>query len=110
MEEIIASEPESEGGGLVSLEHRLPQLTQCLMDLPELKSICSVNEVMICDSLEKIWVLNCPKLKRMPLNPPELDNVRSSAAPALRIYIKPKEWWESVEWHHPDSKSLWSPS
>ncbi|XP_039059103.1 putative disease resistance protein At1g63350 [Hibiscus syriacus] len=110
MEEIIASEPESEGGGLVSLEHRLPQLTQLLlMDLPELKSICSVNEVMICDSLEKFWVLNCPKLKRMPLNPPELDNVRSSAAPALRIYIKPKEWWESVEWHHPDSKSLLEP-
>ncbi|MBA0591247.1 hypothetical protein Gorai_019928, partial [Gossypium raimondii] len=57
--------------------------------------------------LEKIWVLNCPTLKRMPLNLPKLDHVRTSAGLPLRSYLKPKERWESVEWDHPDVLEHW---
>ncbi|MBA0561652.1 hypothetical protein Golob_018460, partial [Gossypium lobatum] len=57
--------------------------------------------------LEKIWVLNCPTLKRMPLNLPKLDHVRTSAGLPLRSYLKSKERWESVEWDHPDVLEHW---
>ncbi|KAE8726399.1 hypothetical protein F3Y22_tig00006992pilonHSYRG00022 [Hibiscus syriacus] len=108
--EIIASEVEREkGGGIVTMEFRLPQLRDLdLWDLPELKSICSVDAALVCDSLVEIEILKCPKLKRMALTLPQLDNVSSSASANLHlsIWISPKEWWESVEW---DAKPLLEP-
>ncbi|GMI79464.1 RPS5-like 1 [Hibiscus trionum] len=103
LEEIIASE-----GGMVTMEFRLPQLRELeLRRLPELKSICSVDSVLVCDSLEEIWVKDCSKLQRMGLNPPQLDNAPpSSASLSIRIRMGPKEWWESVEW---DAKPLLEP-
>ncbi|GMI79485.1 hypothetical protein like AT4G27190 [Hibiscus trionum] len=100
LEEIIASE-----GGMVTMEFRLPQLRYLkLRHLPELKSICSVDSVLVCDSLEQIWVDDCSKLQRMGLNLPQLDNAPPPAS--LSIWMGPKEWWESVEW---DAKPLLEP-
>ncbi|MBA0771069.1 hypothetical protein Gotri_019595 [Gossypium trilobum] len=71
--------------------------------LPELKSICNVDAVVVCESLKWIGVRDCPKLKRMPL---KLPQVPPFSPLKLRIYVKPKEWWESAEWDDPDAKSL----
>ena len=52
----------------------LPRLkTLWLQFLPELKSICSSSKVISCDSLEKILIRGCPKLKRLPLSLPLLN-------------------------------------
>ncbi|GMI79466.1 hypothetical protein like AT4G27220 [Hibiscus trionum] len=109
LEEIIASE-----GGMVSMEFRLPQLRVfSLQNLPELKSICSVHGVLVCDSLRYMSVVDCPKLKRIGLDVPRLDNVTPSTSAAARlslsIWISPREWWESVEWDGPQAKSLLEP-
>ncbi|KAE8674451.1 hypothetical protein F3Y22_tig00111754pilonHSYRG00054 [Hibiscus syriacus] len=111
LEEIIASEVESEERGMVITEFHLPQLRLLwLSDLPELKSICSAGGVLVCDSLGIIGIVDCPKLKRMGLNLPKLDNVSPSASASanfsLSVRIRPKEWWESVEWDGPQPKSL----
>ncbi|KAK8633463.1 hypothetical protein V6N13_014309 [Hibiscus sabdariffa] len=103
VEEVIASE-----GGMVTMEIRLPRLWKLrLCDLPELKRICSVGGVLVCGSLNEIEIRNCLKLKRMALKLLQLDNVqlRPSGCLSLRIYIKPKEWWETVEWDGPDAKN-----
>ncbi|KAK8633390.1 hypothetical protein V6N13_014236 [Hibiscus sabdariffa] len=111
LEEIIASEVEQEERGMVTLKFRLPQLWELkLWDLPELKRICSVHALLVCDSLLKIRIVNCVKLERIGLNPPHFDNVPPPApAPApdsVSIWIGPKAWWESVEW---DAKPLLKP-
>ncbi|KAK9016727.1 hypothetical protein V6N11_079221 [Hibiscus sabdariffa] len=79
-----------------------------LGNLLELRSICSVHGVVICDSLKCMSVVDCPKFKRMALNLPHFNNVPASAPShlSLSIRIRPKEWWESVEW---DAKSLLEP-
>ncbi|EOY12885.1 Nbs-lrr resistance protein [Theobroma cacao] len=74
MEEIIASEIEffdEEGmGGNNSNTSQFVLLKLRKLELwflPELKSICSTNRVMICDSLKEIRIEDCPKLQRIPL-------------------------------------------
>ncbi|XP_039033284.1 probable disease resistance protein At4g27220 isoform X2 [Hibiscus syriacus] len=112
LEEIITSEVEPEERGMVITEFHLPQLRLLsLGDLPELKSICSAGGVLVCDSLDEIGILDCPKLKRMGLNLPKLDNVPPSASANfyLSVRIRPKEWWESLEWDGPQPKSLFDP-
>ncbi|KAK8479363.1 hypothetical protein V6N12_012468 [Hibiscus sabdariffa] len=96
LEEIIASEVEQEERGM---EFRLPQLRELeLRDLPQLKRICSVHVLLVCDSLVKIRIQNCVELERMSLNLPRLDNVPPPAPDSISIQIWPQEWWESVEW------------
>ncbi|EOY13024.1 Nbs-lrr resistance protein [Theobroma cacao] len=112
MEEIIASEKEgmSTDNNVMFTLPKLKVLT--LSDLPQLKSICKTNDVRICDSLQRIEIRNCRKLKRIPLYLPllELDNSQPSPPPSLKeICIDPKEWWESVEWDHPDAKNVLLP-
>ncbi|KAJ4843466.1 hypothetical protein Tsubulata_006794 [Turnera subulata] len=73
--------------------------------LPRLKSICTGK--MICNSLEEITVWRCPKLKRMRIFLPMLDNGHPFAPPSLEeIKIRTKEWWESVEWDQPHAKDV----
>ncbi|XVF18427.1 hypothetical protein REPUB_Repub11eG0020600 [Reevesia pubescens] len=116
MEEIIASEEEEEnhkGKGTCSpTTFTLPKLMMLeLRNLPELKSICSSNGVIICDSLEYIEVKKCPNLKRMPLNLPVFrDNDQSPSRSSFkRIRIYPKQWWKSVEWDYPSAKDVLQP-
>ncbi|XP_039033286.1 uncharacterized protein LOC120169129 [Hibiscus syriacus] len=112
LEEIITSEVETEERGMVITEFHLPQLgLLSLGDLPELKNICSAGGVLVCDSLGIIGIVDCPKLKRMGLNLPKLDNVPPSASAnlSLSVRIRPKKWWESVEWDGPQPKSLFDP-
>ncbi|KAB2059442.1 hypothetical protein ES319_A11G303200v1 [Gossypium barbadense] len=108
LEEIIASEETGrEERGRVTTEFCLPELKNVDLEfLPELKSICSVDAVVVCESLEWFKVTLCPELKRMPL---KLPQVLPSSPPKLRIYADQKKWWESVKWDDPDTKSLLKP-
>ncbi|XVE50234.1 hypothetical protein DITRI_Ditri01bG0145600 [Diplodiscus trichospermus] len=108
MEEIIESKEDGTG-----TSYTLPKLrTLRLRNLPKLKTICSKNTVMVCDALQLIYIDGCPKLKRIPLYLPPLDHDKEklSLPPSLKkIQVHSKEWWESVEWDHPDAKNVLLP-
>ncbi|KAL1118553.1 hypothetical protein V6Z11_D01G043700 [Gossypium hirsutum] len=113
MEEIISSEEEEEsrkGKGInTRTRFSLPTLQQLVLAyLPELKSICSSNRAVICDSLWDIEVRECMKLKRMPLYLPHFRDTHQSV-PSEDICISPREWWESVEWDYPKAKEVLRP-
>ncbi|GKU96915.1 hypothetical protein SLEP1_g10096 [Rubroshorea leprosula] len=100
MEELISSSAHEEE------KVTLPKLERLeLTRLPLLKSICSSSSVLICDSIQSLIISDCEKLKRIPLNFPLLDNAQSSHPPSLKkIVVFPQEWWESLEWDHPNAK------
>jgi disease resistance protein RPS2 len=106
MEEIIGTTDEESSTSNSITGFILPKLrTLELLGLPELKSICSAK--LICNSLEDICVIDCKKLKRMPICLPLLENGQISLR---RMIIHPKEWWESVvEWEHPNAKDVLRP-
>ncbi|KAK3200028.1 hypothetical protein Dsin_023443 [Dipteronia sinensis] len=59
MEELIAVERSPK-------EFFLPKLKRLsLVDMPKLKSICSSNGVMVCESLQVIDIWNCSRLKKI---------------------------------------------
>ncbi|GLT26544.1 hypothetical protein SLA2020_016030 [Shorea laevis] len=105
MEELISSLAHEEE------KVTLPKLERLeLTTLPLLKSICSSSSVLICESIQSLRVSECEKLKRIPLNFPLLDNAQSSHPPFLKeIVVFPKEWWESLEWDHPNAKDILLP-
>ncbi|GLU24209.1 hypothetical protein SLE2022_401610 [Rubroshorea leprosula] len=105
MEELISSSAHEEE------KVTLPKLQSLeLTRLPALKSICSHSSVLICDSIESLRIAHCEKLKRIPLNFALLDNAQSSHPPSLKkITVGPKEWWESLEWDHPNAKDILLP-
>ncbi|GLT47445.1 hypothetical protein SLA2020_211430 [Shorea laevis] len=112
MEEIIAS-LDSDASSSDKFTFTFPKLKELVLrNLPQLKSICSAKGVMVCNSIEKIEMNRCPKLKRVPVQLPQLDNGQPSPPPHLReiqIHVKSEEWWESVEWDHPSAKNLLQP-
>ena len=79
-----------------------------LSDLPELKTICNGSNVIVCDSVQQIWIGQCPKLKRLPLSLPQTNGQLSSPPSSLRIEIK-KEWWELLEWGNHDTTNVLEP-
>ncbi|GKU91029.1 hypothetical protein SLEP1_g4958 [Rubroshorea leprosula] len=87
MEEIIASS-DSDTLSSDKFTFTFPKLRILrLWDLPQLKSICSDEGVV-------------------------LDNGQPSPPPHLRVIEigeESKEWWESVEWDHPNAKNLLQP-
>ncbi|GLT60279.1 hypothetical protein SLA2020_330510 [Shorea laevis] len=110
MEEIIGWEGEEENrtaDATTTTTFTLPKLRRLnLQNLLELKRICPTRGVMVCDSLGRLEIEECPKLRRIPL----VGNVRPSPPAALqRIYIKPKELWESLEWDDPNAKNVLQP-
>ncbi|GKV34673.1 hypothetical protein SLEP1_g43028 [Rubroshorea leprosula] len=115
MEEIIGSDPEEEGeeGGDIIKKLILPKLKYLILSqLPALKSICSRRAVMICDSLERILITDCKGLRRIPLSLPLVDNAQPSPPPSLKtinMRRREEEWWESLEWDHPNAKHVLQP-
>ncbi|XP_034903963.2 disease resistance protein RPS5-like [Populus alba] len=110
MEEIIGATDEESSTSNSIMEVILPKLiTLELVCLPELKSIYSAK--LICNSLEKINVYRCQKLKRMPICLPLLENGQPSPPPSLKeILACPRQWWETVvEWEHPNAKDVLRP-
>ncbi|GLT56444.1 hypothetical protein SLA2020_294830 [Shorea laevis] len=100
MEEIIASSDSD--ASVDKLNFSKLRILQ-LWDLPQLESICSAKRVLICNFIEEIWIDECPKLKRIPVQLPLLDNGQPSPPPHLKeikINEESNEWWESVEWDH----------
>lgn len=83
--------------GTSAITITLPRLKKLWLSfLPELKSVCSDNAVLICNSLQEIQITpSCPKLKRLSLRLPLLDNGQPSPPPALEVIKIMKELWES---------------
>ncbi|GLT25294.1 hypothetical protein SLA2020_004320 [Shorea laevis] len=111
MEEVIAS-LDSDASSSDKFTFTFPKLREFpLAYLPQLKSIYSAKGVR--DSIEEIWIRECPAFKRIPMQLPLLDNGQPSRPPHLRgIWIdeKSKEWWESVvEWNHSNTKNILQP-
>ncbi|GLT46127.1 hypothetical protein SLA2020_199070 [Shorea laevis] len=99
MEEII-----SEGGvaamtGDLILFEKLQRLT--LISLPELKSIHRFALSFPC--LVEIRVLDCPKLRKIPLS--------CNSAKGRRIMIRGKQqWWNELEWEDESTRDTFLPS
>ncbi|XP_031255509.1 probable disease resistance protein At5g63020 [Pistacia vera] len=67
-------------------------------DLPVLKSI---SRVMHFPSLERIWVVRCPSLTKLPLDVVKENNSRI-------LIVGDKEWWDKLEWENSSSKVSYS--
>ncbi|XVF78142.1 hypothetical protein PTKIN_Ptkin14bG0105500 [Pterospermum kingtungense] len=108
--EILAVDDDEEKG-TDKIKISLPKLRWfCLRSLPELKSICSKSGVMVCDSLEEIFVQNCSQLKRIPpFLPLHGDGQPYTYAPPSFMIKSSREWWESLEWDHPNFKNVLQP-
>ncbi|KAL2531060.1 putative disease resistance protein [Forsythia ovata] len=107
IEEIIGDE-DDDGSPVInsSAEVTMPRLKILkLVLLPKLKSIC--KGMMICNSIENIIIKKCTNLKKVaPLNgqpspPPSLKEIL--------VYPVEKEWWESLEWEHPNANNFLQP-
>ncbi|XP_065634521.1 putative disease resistance protein At4g10780 isoform X2 [Quercus suber] len=112
LEEIISGAEasdeveEEEAKEIVKIFPRLRNLI--LYKSPELKTICSSSNVILCDSLNSILIYKCPKLKRFPLSLHLIDGELSSPPSSLQIYIE-EEWWELLEWDNHDMKMVLEP-
>ncbi|MFQ6641218.1 hypothetical protein Gotur_016057, partial [Gossypium turneri] len=103
------SEVEEKGSDEL-IKFHLPKLRELrLINLPNLKSICSKSGVMVCDSLQLIEVEgDCDKLKRIPPFVPLVGSGQPFAyAPPSLTISSDTEWWESLEWDdHPNFKNV----
>ncbi|THG08008.1 hypothetical protein TEA_029376 [Camellia sinensis var. sinensis] len=112
VEEIIVEVERSDRGG-----HReddgntitLPNLKKlCLEDLPRLNSI--YKGIMVCESLQQIGIWWCPMLRRLPISlHMNEDGEQASAPPAFRSISGSTEWWESLKWDNPLTKTTLQP-
>ncbi|KAK3411443.1 hypothetical protein EUGRSUZ_I00210 [Eucalyptus grandis] len=79
----------------------IPNLTHLfLKNLPELKSIC--DGIVNCVSIQYIDISECPKLKRISLQLPQLDD--GHPTPPRSLWID-QHTWDSLEWDHPLARS-----
>ncbi|KAM3693890.1 hypothetical protein ACB094_07G018100 [Castanea mollissima] len=113
VEEIIGEasdeEEEKEEEGMDTIKISLPKLRLLnLWKLPELKTICGNRKVIVCDSIEKICIFRCPKLKRLPLSL-HLSNGQPSPPPSLQKIVADGQWWESLEWDCYNTKNALQP-
>ncbi|GLT25679.1 hypothetical protein SLA2020_007930 [Shorea laevis] len=105
MEELISSSTYEEKEALEKIT--LPNLRRLkLTFLPKLKSICSSSSVLICDSINRLLICDCKKLKRIPLHLSSLDNGQPSSL--KEIEVDTKERWESLEWDQSNAKDVLS--
>ncbi|KAK0600226.1 hypothetical protein LWI29_012846 [Acer saccharum] len=89
----------------------LPKLREMsFQNVPQLKRICNRGSLIECNSLERIKVRDCPKLKRIPLLLPQPNNRQLLPPVSIRqIEINSREWWDSLEWYHPNIKNVLEP-
>ncbi|KAM3696019.1 hypothetical protein ACJW31_06G006200 [Castanea mollissima] len=84
-----------------------PRLRNLVLNyISRLETICSSSNAIVCDSLQNIVILECPKLKRLPLS--LRDEQLSSPPSSLRIETE-KEWWELLEWDNHATKNALEP-
>ncbi|GKV38351.1 hypothetical protein SLEP1_g46269 [Rubroshorea leprosula] len=94
MEELISSSTYEEKEALEKIP--LPKLQRLgLKELPELKCICSSSNMLICDSIKSLEIVDCEKLKRIPLYLSSLDIGQPSSL--KQIQVDTKGHWESLE-------------
>ncbi|PIN22139.1 hypothetical protein CDL12_05146 [Handroanthus impetiginosus] len=102
LEEII--EVQEGEGRVVSL----PKLKNFfLWELPSLNSVC--NTTMSCASVERIDLIACPELEKLPLY---FDPTSPSPPKTLKeIWVRKgdERWWKSMEWEHPTHGHLLQP-
>ncbi|XP_050246172.1 disease resistance protein RPS2-like [Quercus robur] len=106
LEEIIgaASDEVEEEIEDTTIFPRLRELV--LYDMPRLETICSSSNAIVCDSLQNIKIVKCPKLKRLPLS---LRDEQLSSPPSSLEIITEKEWWELLEWDNHVTKNALEP-
>ncbi|XP_057500014.1 disease resistance protein RPS2 [Actinidia eriantha] len=92
MEEVIGGD-EVVGEGSVTFPYLR---TISIRDLPELRSIS--RQAMDSHSLERVAVIDCPKLKKLPLT-------ASNASTIPTTIYGDKKWWENLEWDEDTAKS-----
>ncbi|OMO94623.1 Disease resistance protein [Corchorus olitorius] len=108
MEKIIESKEEEEEGNDRTII--LPKLRKlCLFKLPELRSICRFGVMIPTDCLQYLEVMECRKLKRIPLSLPLHENGRQESCRLEEIVLYPEEWWNSLEWDDPNVKDMLLP-
>ncbi|KAL7236193.1 hypothetical protein ACSBR1_019452 [Camellia fascicularis] len=111
VDEIIVVERSDRGGhrGDDGNTITLPNLkTLRLVKLPRLESI--YKGIMVCESLQLIAIGGCPMLRRLPISlHMNEDGEQASAPPALERIIGEEEWWESLEWDNPLTKTTLQP-
>ncbi|CAL5378068.1 unnamed protein product [Camellia sinensis] len=90
IEEIIA---ESDAVRNLNVLPKLKELI--LLDMPKLRSVCAI-ESLAWGSLEKIEILKCPILLKLPFNK---DN-----AAKLETIEAEQEWWEKLQWQNDEVK------
>ncbi|KAG5531169.1 hypothetical protein RHGRI_025955 [Rhododendron griersonianum] len=85
----------------------LPKLKKLQLDeLPRLKSI--YNGVMVCPSIEEVYIEKSPMVRRLPLSL-HMDGEQATPPPALKCIRAEKELWESLEWDDPVTKTILQP-
>ncbi|RWR88077.1 Disease resistance protein [Cinnamomum micranthum f. kanehirae] len=103
MEEIVVEEEEMGKGrneDKSSVTMTLSQLqTLRIFNLPNLKIISS--RVLICNALETIIIDKCRQLKKLPFCMHNLP----SALKQIKVGTDEKEWWDTLEWDHPQTKA-----
>ncbi|PSS19016.1 Disease resistance protein [Actinidia chinensis var. chinensis] len=90
VEEIIA---ESEVVGNLLELSKLKKLI--LVDMPNLRSICGI-ESLKWPSLEKLKIVGCPSLRKLPFNK---DNAKE-----LKVVKAEQHWWEALQWQNQETK------
>ncbi|PON81139.1 NB-ARC domain, LRR domain containing protein [Trema orientale] len=100
MVEIISTshnQNKEEGTDLFNIA--LPNLKVLeLWGLPQLKNICNGTESLVASSLHEVSIWKCPNLRSIPF----LD--KEPYPPLVHSIDVHKQWWESLEWQHPNSK------
>ncbi|PIA26011.1 hypothetical protein AQUCO_10100011v1 [Aquilegia coerulea] len=95
LEELIGEEEEEENRRNAETPITIPRLKRLTFgNLPILKSIW--RGVMICNSLESVYVHNCSELERLP----QFTGKEQSILPPASLIeiIGSREWWDSLEW------------
>ncbi|XVF11254.1 hypothetical protein REPUB_Repub08aG0010800 [Reevesia pubescens] len=101
MEEIINERKLSQVAEVVEISSLFAKL-ECLflLYLPELKSI--YWDALPFSCLKEIYVYECPKLKRLPLN--------SNSAKENKIRIRGQEkWWKELQWEDESTLNAFLP-